>query len=210
MAKRVQDRCHGEIKLEPLLVRVMDTREFQRLRGLQQLGGSAFVFPDASHSRFEHSLGVAHLARLMVRHLQRHELGDSGIDERDVTCVSLAGLVHDLGHGPFSHMFEEFVNEHRPDKFSHEDMSCVILRHLLAANGIRLRDYMCTSAEEEAQDLAFVELLIRGLDPCAAFPVDSVGRSEDKRFLFEIVSNKNNGVDVHAHHIARGHIGYFI
>jgi len=59
-------RCHGPIKLEPLLVRVMDTVEFQRLRNLKQLGGSSFVYPDASHSRFEHSIGVAHLSRRMV------------------------------------------------------------------------------------------------------------------------------------------------
>lgn len=78
------------------------------------------------------------------------------IDHRDITCVSLAGLVHDLGHGPFSHMFEEFVNRERErtneEKFEHEEMSVNILRHLLTRNGIRLDQYMGTTEAEVYQD----------------------------------------------------------
>ena len=205
--KRLLDRCHGQITLEPLLVRVMDTREFQRLRTLKQLGGSVYVYPDASHSRFEHSIGVAHLSRRMVLHLQAKQAREGllpgqedAVDARDVTCVSLAGLVHDLGHGPFSHMFENFLNRPgvRPagaKKFDHEDMSAAILEHLLARNGIRLEDYMGTSGPEAAEDLAFVQQLIHGLPPGEPMPA-ACGRPPSKRFLFEIVSNHRNGIDV--------------
>jgi HD superfamily phosphohydrolase len=201
--KRLHDRCHGQIALEPLLVRIMDTHEFQRLRTLKQLGGSAFVYPDASHSRFEHSLGVAFLSRRLVEHLQAAEqrqglpAGQPPIDARDVTCVSLAGLVHDLGHGPFSHMFEEFVKHARqaagdPEKFEHEHMSVAILELLLEINGISLERYMGTTEAEAAADLAFVLKLISGLPPGAPVPPEC-GRPPSKRFLFEIVANKRNG-----------------
>jgi deoxynucleoside triphosphate triphosphohydrolase SAMHD1 len=74
------------------------------------------------------------------------------IDDRDVTCVTLAGLVHDLGHGPFSHMFEVFVNRCREttqeEKFEHEEMSMKILRHLLEKNAIHMHEYMHTTVEE--------------------------------------------------------------
>ena len=202
--KRLHDRCHGQISLEPLLVRILDTREFQRLRTLKQLGGCAFVYPDASHSRFEHSIGVAFLSRRMVEHLQaaeqRHGLpeGHAPIDARDVTCVSLAGLGHDLGHGPFSHMFEEFVKQAREaagetDHFEHEDMSVAILELLLEKNDISLQKYMGTTEAEAAADLAFVLNLISGLPPGVPVPPEC-GRPACKRFLFEIVANKRNGV----------------
>eukprot|EP00614_Pseudopedinella_elastica_P006138 CAMPEP_0172603114 /NCGR_PEP_ID=MMETSP1068-20121228/23318_1 /TAXON_ID=35684 /ORGANISM="Pseudopedinella elastica, Strain CCMP716" /LENGTH=597 /DNA_ID=CAMNT_0013404729 /DNA_START=310 /DNA_END=2103 /DNA_ORIENTATION=+ len=204
----------------------MDTPEFQRLRELKQLGGSVFVFKDASHTRFEHSLGVAHLSRKMVEHFQRlqekrarrrsgpgllddpasvsgifsaFDSPEAQIDSRDVTCVSLGGLVHDLGHGPFSHMFEDFVNSVRVEqglpKFCHEDMSARILKHLLTKHGIEMDKYMETTPEEAEQDLAFVLKLIEGLSPNDPMPVQC-GRHPSKRFLFEIVANKRNGIDV--------------
>lgn len=108
--KSFADRVHGQIQLEGLLVAVMDTPEFQRLDKIQQLGGCAKVYPSATHTRKEHSIGVAYLAGYMVRHLQTLQ-PKLGITRNDILCVELAGLVHDLGHGPFSHMFETFMKE---------------------------------------------------------------------------------------------------
>lgn len=67
----------------------------------------------ASHSRFEHCLGVYHLARKMVKHLQSQQ-PDLNIDEREVFCVSVAGLCHDLGHGPWSHAWDGLVRAFLP------------------------------------------------------------------------------------------------
>ena len=102
--RRVYDRVHGEVVLPPLMAAFCDTRVFRRLDGIRQLGGCSFVYPSATHTRLEHSIGVCHLAAEVGRHLQRRYPGL--VDEDDVLCLQLAGLAHDLGHGPFSHTFE--------------------------------------------------------------------------------------------------------
>ena len=107
-SKTIHDRVHGQVNLHGLLVAVMDTPEFQRLDKIAQLGGCSYVYPSATHSRKEHSIGVAHLAEKMASHLQKTQ-PELSVTDDDVLCVALAGLVHDIGHGPFSHMFEEFV-----------------------------------------------------------------------------------------------------
>ena len=70
-----------------------------RLRGLRQLGTAHYVYPAAKHSRWEHSLGVMHLAGEMMDHLIK--MHPDWADEKDKICVMMAGLCHDLGHGPF-------------------------------------------------------------------------------------------------------------
>jgi len=139
--RTIHDRIHGHIEFEPLLIAVIDTPQFQRLRGLKQLGGSVYVYPGASHTRFEHSLGVAHLAHRMVRHISGAQPA-LNVTPRDEMCVKLAGLCHDLGHGPFSHMFETFVNrvrrrEGKPE-WEHEHASIDLLDYLLEANNINV------------------------------------------------------------------------
>ena len=200
-SKSIQDRVHGQIALGGLLVAVMDTAEFQRLDRVRQLGGCYFVYPSATHTRKEHSIGVAHLAGYMARHLAKQQ-PELEIDESDVLCVELAGLVHDLGHGPFSHMFEDYmkqIDQHKqpkPPKWEHEDMSAKLLRRLLEQNNVPVADYFvdCDAAQAEAH-INFVVKLIEGLRDDAPWP-ENIGRSPRKRFLFDIVNNKRNGVDV--------------
>lgn len=124
-------RSASQITLAPLLLRLLDTPEFQRLRDLKQLGCAYLVFPGASHNRFEHSMGVAHLAELMLSHL-RDTQPELGITPRDIELVKVAGLCHDLGHGPFSHCFEEFMHMARPDsEYRHERMSLQMLEVII-------------------------------------------------------------------------------
>ena len=209
--KIINDRVHGQILIHPLLVQIIDSEEFQRLTDIKQLGGSVYVYPSASHSRKEHSIGVCHLAEFMVRHLQQQQ-PSLGIDEDDVMCVSLAGLVHDIGHGPFSHMFEEFVHSvarrelaeatcakesERAGKllaWTHESMCGALLSHLLEANDIQLADHFSLGADTDAQ-LRFVGALVEGLDSAKPWP-SNLGRPREKRFLFDIVSCSRNGLDV--------------
>ncbi|XP_037668332.1 deoxynucleoside triphosphate triphosphohydrolase SAMHD1 isoform X1 [Choloepus didactylus] len=195
--KVINDPIHGHIELHPLLIRIIDTPQFQRLRYIKQLGGGYYVFPGASHNRFEHSLGVGYLAGCLVRAL-REKQPELQINERDMLCVQIAGLCHDLGHGPFSHMFDgRFIPLARPEvKWTHEQGSVKMFEHLVNSNG--LRDVMQHYGLIPEEDICFVKEQIAG--PLES-PVKNAswpykGRPEEKSFLYEIVANKRNGIDV--------------
>ncbi|XP_051516375.1 deoxynucleoside triphosphate triphosphohydrolase SAMHD1 isoform X4 [Myxocyprinus asiaticus] len=114
--KVFNDPIHGHIELHPLLVQIIDTPQFQRLRHIKQLGGTYLVFPGASHNRFEHSIGVGYLAGCLVQALNERQ-PELLISKQDILCVQIAGLCHDLGHGPFSHMFDGmFIPKVRPSE----------------------------------------------------------------------------------------------
>src|SRR6267378_8318355 len=100
--KTVTDTVHGTIHLEPLTLDLLETLELQRLNSIRQLGLTYLVFPGANHSRVEHCLGVGHVAGEMAKALDLSE------DERKL--VQAAGLLHDVGHGPFSHTLEHVLS----------------------------------------------------------------------------------------------------
>jgi len=91
-----------------LLWSLIDTREFQRLRHIRQMGMAHFAYHGCEHSRFPHSIGVMHLSRRMLERLAP----GWNIDEDTVLAVKGAGLLHDLGHGPFSHVIEHWFDDH--------------------------------------------------------------------------------------------------
>ena len=136
--QRIQDAIHGIIDFHPdsrpdrAAWRLLQTPDFQRLRRIKQLGTSEFVFPSASHSRLAHSIGVFHSARRLVRRIRR-ETTDGGFDAGRAETAILAALLHDLGHGPFSHVFErarQAVARRRgqPPPKSHEDWSAAMIQ----------------------------------------------------------------------------------
>lgn len=104
MPRVIRDEIHHDIELSDEAVALIDTREFQRLRHLRQLGTCSYVFPGADHTRFAHSLGAHHLATRLTTMLTRRHPGR--LDPTDVRLTGLAALLHDIGHPPFSHMLE--------------------------------------------------------------------------------------------------------
>jgi HD superfamily phosphohydrolase len=102
----VRDPLWNTIRIDPTALRVVDTPEFQRLRHIRQLGLAYLVYPGATHTRFDHALGVYHLARRTLSLLaERGEL--EGVDPTECRLVPYAALLHDIGHYPFSHALEE-------------------------------------------------------------------------------------------------------
>jgi uncharacterized protein len=113
----VRDPLWNTIRLDPTAVALIDTPEFQRLRHIRQLGLAYLVYPGATHTRFDHALGVYHLARRVLALLsERGEL--DGVDATECALVPYAALLHDVGHYPFSHALEELDGEWVPG--SHE------------------------------------------------------------------------------------------
>ncbi len=126
--KYVRDPVHDVIEIEcELTQRLIDTKVFQRLRRIKQLGLANFVYPGAEHTRFSHSLGAFHLAKKLVSQLSQNH---PGIYEKlDEKAIPIAALCHDIGHGPFSHLFEKVIKEFVPKKdlAKHESWSGLIL-----------------------------------------------------------------------------------
>lgn len=120
-AKRVADPVHGTIGLSELEVRVMDTQIFQRLRNVKQLGLAHYVYPGADYSRLSHSLGACHITGRMLTALQQNNKEFKPPPD-DVQLYRLAGLLHDIGHYPFSHAMEEALINHYelPEAFDGE------------------------------------------------------------------------------------------
>ncbi|MEN2975491.1 MAG: HD domain-containing protein, partial [Candidatus Caldarchaeales archaeon] len=107
--KLVKDPVHGYIVLDEDLLRIVDTSAFQRLRRIHQLPFVYLVYPGARHTRFDHSLGCMHLARMFGEKL--------GLDPHKLKVLTIAGLVHDIGHTPYSHLLEALLRE---KNLSHE------------------------------------------------------------------------------------------
>ncbi len=117
MAKKylqIVDPIHGFINVYGHETSLIDSPIFQRLRRIRQLAGAHLIYPGAQHSRFEHSLGTMHVAGQAASILE--EKGH--IDSDSVDNLRLAALLHDIGHGPFSHLFEEVLQKKK--KISHE------------------------------------------------------------------------------------------
>jgi HD superfamily phosphohydrolase len=133
--ERIRDPVHdliefdGASELERTLWRVIQTPPFQRLRRIRQLGFSEFVFPGATHTRFAHSLGVFHTARALMRVIRRHLTStQQAFSDSRANVAMAAALLHDVGHGMFSHAFEPVAREHGLPFARHEVVSERLIR----------------------------------------------------------------------------------
>jgi len=100
----VRDPIHGLIEYSTTEEKIINSQVFQRLRGIKQLALAGLVYPGAHHTRFEHSLGVMHLAGKVSRCLK--------LPKKQIKILRLAGLLHDIGHGPFSHVSEQIIEKY--------------------------------------------------------------------------------------------------
>ena len=199
--KIINDNIHGTISLSRLAMYIIDTPEFQRLRYLKQLGTCNYVFPNAVHTRFEHSIGTYHLAKKICKTLiskskksdidnvmkkipelksyyDENLITENYLDVFIVELISIAGLCHDLGHGPFSHIFDDcFLKDNQSVFAKHEYRSCEILKRIIKNNKI-LFDLINDNL------IQFVSNII---NPDYKLHLD---------FIYQIVSNSLNSIDV--------------
>lgn len=175
---------YGSIRIDEIALKLIDTIEFQRMRDIKQLGMCHYVYPAATHTRFEHSLGVYHLTgRMLEKILYQYpnkeyyipEFGPDRVklDCKIIECIKIAGLCHDIGHGPFSHTFDDLLlkNIYHPNKH-HEVRSCLIVEMLCKRELKNFSD----------ADISFIKSII--------MPNGRIGA------LYQIVSNSLNGIDV--------------
>ena len=128
----IRDPIWGTIRLDATAARIADTPAFQRLRYIRQLGLAHLVYPGATHTRFAHALGVYHLVSTALRALRERD-ADSVPDRvwRAAKLVPYAGLLHDIGHYPFSHALDDLRGEDHPG--DHEAVGA----HFLESSGVR-------------------------------------------------------------------------
>ncbi|MBS3814999.1 MAG: HD domain-containing protein [Hadesarchaea archaeon] len=159
--KHVRDPIFGYIGMTDVEKNIIDTRPVQRLRGIKQLSIAHITYPGGVHTRFSHALGTMHLAGKMGESLR------SGVDISDdeLQLIRLAGLLHDIGHGPFSHSYEGVLSEDRG--MTHEDVGKEIVEDSVLADEIEAQGY----EPEEVSDLVF-------------------GESKDKPYLKQIVASQ--------------------
>ncbi|KAA8548091.1 hypothetical protein F0562_004648 [Nyssa sinensis] len=172
LSKHVHDNVHGNIYLDPLCLKFIDTEQFQRLRELKQLGMAHMVYPGAVHSRFEHSLGVYWLAGEAVHKLKTHQGLELGIDRFDIQTVKLAG-----------HLFErEFLPKVlKGSKWAHEEMSVNVVDHIVDEHHIEI----------DSETIRRVKEMI-----LASSEFSLPKSTKEKHFLYDIVANGRNGIDV--------------
>ena len=159
------DPIHGSISICNRAKRIIDTHEFQRLRNIKQLGCCYYIFQGASHNRFEHSIGVYHLAQKYISILNNGKL----FTEHTTMLIAISALIHDIGHGPYSHLFDEFTNS------EHEERSIEIFKYMNKKYEL----------EYTIEDIEFISNTINPSKKYTKYP----------EYNFQIVSNPN-GIDV--------------
>ena len=128
--KVIRDPLWNTIRLDPIAAQIVDTVEFQRLRYIRQLGFTHLVYPGATHTRFDHALGVYHLTTVALDRIRENPRTPPEVLQ-DGHLIPYAALLHDIGHYPFSHALEELEAEYVPTH--HEEVS----KQFLASPSLR-------------------------------------------------------------------------
>lgn len=179
----ILDSIHGNIRLNKNVLDIIDTIEFQRLRKIKQLGNAHYIFMSATHTRFEHSIGVSHLSGLLLKNIKSNQ-PELNIMDRDIVLIQVAGLCHDLGHGCFSHLFDSYflkIKLQNTDKIlyaDHEYRSEILFKHIV--NKYRL--------EYTSDEINFICELINKKK-------SEKFKSNKPKYMYEIVANCISGLD---------------
>jgi len=202
----ITDPIHKYIPITDLEKKLIDTEFFQRLRKIRQLAGAHLVYPSAQHTRFEHSIGAMHLAGLAAESL----LNKGYITcKEDVESLRIAALLHDIGHGPFSHLFEEVLREKESKKINHEIIGKRIIKETIIIDILDKYgydgDYVCKLSFGESQKMFYDEIIAGSLsvDIMDYLPRDSFftgaeyGKVDYHRLIssLEVLSNGHLGID---------------
>ncbi len=177
----INDTVHGTIRLDPMVLDLMETLEIQRLSGIRQLGLTYLVFPGANHSRIEHCLGVSHVAGKLADSLE--------LPSEDRKLVMATGLLHDVGHGPFSHTLEHILSSRLAVDHMHLTQAIILGED----DNVRPEDRKAfpevprirAVLEEHGVDPANVAALIRG--PPEAEGLRSTKKDRQGRVLGQII-----------------------
>ena len=204
--KLIHDSVHGYISISNIMCMVIDSKQFQRLRKLKQLGACCYVYPNAVHTRFEHSIGTSHIANKMLECIVRTTplnemdvylaqipelklyLDKMYVSQNKLRCldnyiielIKISAMCHDLGHGPFSHVFDNFFlpyikkDHHVLD--SHEERSCILIENIIKEN--KILNKLISNDE-----INFIKSIINP-------------SPHHTGFIYMIVSNYLNGLDV--------------
>ena len=188
------DPLYSRIYIENMFWDIIDTPEFQRLRDIKQLGTNFLVFPSALHTRFEHWLGTHHVTKNFLNNLKLNQADTLVIEEKDRNNILAAALWHDLGHGPFSHTFDNnFMQVRFPElNWSHEQWSVNLFEYLIDKNYI---DHFDKQDVKLIQDFILGEFRNFDIDDPLYITADRFDIDE-KGWMFDIVNNKRNSIDV--------------
>ncbi|HIE64174.1 MAG: metal-dependent phosphohydrolase [Methanobacteriota archaeon] len=178
--KVINDAIHGQFRLNGVREELLNTPEMNKLSHIKQLGLAHLVFPGAHHTRFEHSLGVSHLGGLMSDSI--------GLSDYEKTTVQVAGMLHDVGHGPYSHTLEHILHERGG------------MDHMSITEGIILGDYDVLRDGEESSIInrrRIPDILeSHGLDPEeVAGLIRGPGAGGTERSLLQWTEGKQDFVD---------------
>ncbi|MGC8661189.1 MAG: HD domain-containing protein [Nitrososphaeria archaeon] len=172
MIIEIMDPIYGLLKINDIERDIVDTPEFQRLRRIKQLSSAFLVYPAANHTRFEHSLGAMHMAAVIGA-----ELKDKGyIGDDDVQLLRIGGLLHDAGHGPFSHLFEDIISKKYGS--NHEDITQRVIAETSIGESLKKHGYDPREISELARGMGkykpFMRAVIAG--PLSADLMDYIQR----------------------------------
>ncbi len=185
-SKMIKCNVHDTIRVSPTALKIINTPEFQRLRSIKQLGLCFNVYPSAMHSRFEHSLGTYHLAgKILDKIIQSYPnkeyvVPELGPEKRKLThkmieCIKIGALCHDIGHGPFSHIFDDVLLEKSTHPNRHHEVRSCLIVEMLCKRELKY--------EFSDKDIAFIKSIINP-------------ERHHTGVLYQIVSNNLNGIDV--------------